>query len=88
MEDFNNTIGKPVSECDFTQEMKEVLDLKQKLGILGNDIFINTARCPKFAIAYSGHEESDKNRFKQNHPKLIYINIQDNGDNKLYLKFS
>ena len=88
LEDFKNTIGRPVYECDFTQEMKEVLVLKQKLGILGKDIFIDTARCPKFAIAYSGKNESDKTKFKQKHPKLMHIKIQDNGDNKLYLKFS
>lgn len=88
LEDFNNSIGKPVSECDFTQEMKEVLELKQKLGILEKDIFIDTTISPKFAVAYSGKQESDKSKFKQKHSKLIHINILEKGENNLYLKIS
>ncbi len=85
LDDFNNTIGKPVSECDFSQEMSEVLKLKQKLGVLGEEIFIDTTRNPKFAIAYSGKEESDKTKFRKKHPELIFIDIQKKEDNKLFL---
>lgn len=86
LEDFNNTIGKPISDCDFTQEMAEVLAIKQNLGILDKNIFINTTLSPIFAIAYSGKKESDRAKFIQRYPELKLINIQDNGSHKLHLK--
>lgn len=85
LEDFNNSIGKPVSECDFSQEMAGVLAIKQKLGILGKDIKIDTNLCPKFAIAFSGESESEKNNFKEKHPEIMFIDIEDVDNKKLLI---
>lgn len=86
LKDFNDSISKAVSESDFPQEMSEVVALKKKLGILGEDVFVDESQSPKFAIAYSGKDENDKAKFKERHPDLMLVNIIKVGEKKLYLK--
>ena len=83
-QDFNLTIGADTLENDFAQEMNEVLEMKQKLGLLPESVKINTDSLPKFAIAYSGDKEEDIERFKAKHHDETIVNIvKQNG--KLYL---
>lgn len=82
-QDFNLTIGADTTENDFAQEMKEILEIKHKLGLLPK-LEIDTSALPKFAIAYSGDKKEDIERFKaKHHDETIVSIVKQNG--KLYL---
>ena len=83
-QDFNLTIGADTTENDFAQEMKEILEMKQKLGLLPKSVKIDTDALPKFVIAYSGDKEEDIERFKAKHHNETIVNIVEK-DGKLYL---
>jgi hypothetical protein len=64
--------------------MQKVLQQKQRLKLLSDDVKINSAE-PKFAIAYSGSPE-DKVRFEERHPDIPMIDIAEGDATQRYLK--
>ena len=52
-QDFYLTIGDDTPLNDFAQEMNEVLETKQELGLLPKSLKIDTDALPKFAVAFS-----------------------------------
>lgn len=88
LKDFNYTLGWP-EENDFAQEMSEVVKMKQKLGILGNGVFVDTTHIPLFAIAYSGDIPEESAEFKHRHKGLTMVDLtKENNGAKIYLKLS
>jgi hypothetical protein len=84
-EDFELTIKESYgSEDSFVTEMQKVLQQKQRLKLLSDDVKINSAE-PKFAIAYSGSPE-DKVRFEERHPDIPMIDIAEGDATQRYLK--
>lgn len=88
LKDFNNTLGWP-EENDFAQEMSEVVKMKQELGILGNEVFVDTTHIPLFAIAYSGDIPEESAEFKHRHKGLTMVDLtKENNGSKIYLKLN
>lgn len=76
-QDFYLTIGDNTPLNDFAQEMNEVLETKQELGLLPKSLKIDTSALPKFAVAFSiGTKPKRYNG--------ITVNIVNSND-KLYL---
>lgn len=84
--DFDDSVGNPCKENDFTVEMSEVLKQKQDFGLLGDDIFINTSLLPTFAIAFAGDKEGDIEEFYTKYRnKYPIIKIKKTDEEHLYL---
>ena len=76
-EDFNNTIGKDSSH-QFAQEMKQVIETKQLLGILPSYIKIDTNLTPEFAVAFSGkNAKAFNDKYKAAGIRVIEVNKED-----------
>lgn len=86
--DFDNTVGNHVPENDFVQEMKEVVDVKKNLGLLPQNIKVDTSLTPIFAVAYSGNDD-DKIKFLAKHShkyKIVTVNEINNNNIRLKLE--
>lgn len=88
-EDFDKTVGNICKENDFTIEMAEVLEQKQKFKLIGKDIFINTDLNPIFAIAFSGENPNDiaefNNKYSKDFPIVEICKTQKDNRNYLFL---
>ena len=83
-EDFNNTVGQDVSRL-FATEICNIVKTKQELNILSNNISIDCAKKPIFAVTYSGSDSKEFNsKYESAGLKVIKI---DAIDKNLYLKF-
>lgn len=85
--DFKNSIGSDDVSNDFPQEMKEVVEMKSRMGLL-DGISVDSSKRPIFAIAYSGKSPKDLDEFKKKHSdlQLVKIGRRENGKElELYL---
>lgn len=85
--DFDNTVGNPVPENDFVEEMKEVVEIKKKLDLLPQNVKVNTSLPPIFAVAYSGNAVEDKKEFLAKHAhKYQTVEVIRNKENDIKLR--
>lgn len=83
LEDFCNTIEKD-SDKSFVSEIAGLIKVKQTLGILSNDVFVDIDKHPIFAVAFSGDKPENFND-KYVKAGLKVVNIKSEDDKK-YLK--
>ncbi len=77
--DFDDTIGNDI-DCLFAKEMAQVVNIKKELGLLPENVDIDTTLKPIFAVAYSG-KESDVFNEKYREQGIYVIEVL--GDKKL-----
>lgn len=82
--DFEKTIGSNSNENDFADEMSEMVKEKVNLGILPADTPTVKLINPKFAIAFAGSDEKERQKFYEEHPGYTHIYV---GNDNYHLTF-
>ena len=76
--DFKDTIGRDVSNM-FANEIFELVNMKQRLGIFSDKIFVDATKPPVFAVAFSGEDSEDFNsKYEAKGLQIIKVVSKDN----------